>query len=42
MGGVSFSELARAGRVEELKRGGLSRADALFRWDRHPWCPEIF
>jgi predicted acetyltransferase len=42
MGGVSFAELARAGRVEELKRGGLARADALFRWDRHPWCPEIF
>jgi predicted acetyltransferase len=42
LGGVSFSELARAGRVEELKEGALGRADALFRWDRHPWCPEIF
>ena len=42
LGGVSFSELARAGRVEELKEGALARADALFRWDRHPWCPEIF
>jgi predicted acetyltransferase len=42
LGGVSFSELARAGRVEELKDGALARADALFRWDRHPWCPEIF
>ena len=42
LGGVSFAELARAGRVEGLKDGALARADALFRWDRHPWCPEIF
>jgi predicted acetyltransferase len=42
MGGVSFAQLARAGRVEEATPGGLARADVLFRWDRHPWCPEIF
>ena len=42
LGGVSFSQLAQAGRVEEAKDGALRRADALFRWDRHPWCPEIF
>jgi predicted acetyltransferase len=42
LGGVSFAELSRAGRVEELTDGALARADALFRWDRHPWCPEIF
>ena len=42
LGGVSFAELARAGRVEELSDGALARADALFRGDRHPWCPEIF
>ena len=42
LGGVPFAALARAGRVEELKDGALMRADALFRWDRHPWCPEIF
>jgi predicted acetyltransferase len=42
MGGISFAELARAGRVEELKDGALARADRLFGWDRHPWCPEIF
>ena len=42
LGGVSFAQLAWAGRVEELKPGALRRADALFRWDRHPWCPEIF
>lgn len=42
LGGFSFGELARAGRVEELADGGLDRADALFRADRYPWCPEIF
>jgi predicted acetyltransferase len=42
LGGVQFASLARAGRVEELKDGALARGDALFRWDRHPWCPEIF
>ena len=42
LGGISFASLARAGRVEELTQGALARADALFRWDRHPWCPEIF
>ena len=42
MGGVSFSDLARAGRVDELEPGALVRADASFGWDRHPWCPEIF
>jgi predicted acetyltransferase len=42
LGGISFAALARAGRVEELHDGALARADAIFRWDRHPWCPEIF
>ena len=42
LGGVSFAELSRAGRVEELTEGALACADGLFRWDRHPWCPEIF
>jgi predicted acetyltransferase len=42
LGGVSFAALARAARVEELKDGAIARADGLFRWDRHPWCPEIF
>jgi len=42
LGGISFSELARAGRAEELQDGALARADGMFRWDRHPWCPEIF
>jgi len=42
LGGISFSQLSRAGRVDELQEGAVARADALFRWDRHPWCPEIF
>jgi predicted acetyltransferase len=42
LGGFTFAELERAGRVEELKRGGAARADAIFGAGRAPWCPEIF
>jgi predicted acetyltransferase len=42
LGGFSFSDLLRAGRVEEVREGAIARADALFRTDRAPWCPEIF
>ena len=42
LGGFSFAELARAGRVEELREGGLARADVLFRTDVTPWCSEVF
>jgi predicted acetyltransferase len=42
LGGFTFAQLARAGRVEELAEGALDRADTLFRADRYPWCPEIF
>lgn len=42
LGALTFSELARAGRVKQLKPGALDKADALFRTDRKPWCPEIF
>jgi predicted acetyltransferase len=42
LGGFTFGELARAGRVEEVADGALDRADSLFRADRSPWCPEIF
>jgi predicted acetyltransferase len=42
LGGFTFAELARAGRVEEVARGGIARADALYRLDKKPWCPEIF
>lgn len=42
LGAFSFSQLHRAGRIEELREGALERADALFAADRAPWCPEIF
>jgi predicted acetyltransferase len=42
LGGVTFAQLERALRVEELRRGGVARADDLFRTDVQPWCPEIF
>ncbi|HET6696568.1 MAG TPA: GNAT family N-acetyltransferase [Gaiellaceae bacterium] len=42
LGGFTFRQLARVGRVEEVSEGALDRADALFRSERAPWCPEIF
>jgi predicted acetyltransferase len=42
LGGFSFSQLARAGRLEESRPESAARADALFPRDRAPWCPQIF
>ena len=43
LGGFGFSELERAGVVQELREGGAARADAVFLTDApKPWCPEIF
>jgi predicted acetyltransferase len=42
LGGFTFRELGRAGRVEELVQGSIDRADSMFRTDVAPWCPEIF
>lgn len=42
LGGFTLAELAGAGRVEEVARGGIARADDVFRVAAHPWCPEIF
>lgn len=42
LGGTSFRQLARAGRVEERITGALARADAMFGWDPAPWCPYVF
>jgi predicted acetyltransferase len=42
LGGFTFTELVRGGRVEELRRGAAARADAIFGRTRAPWCPEIF
>jgi predicted acetyltransferase len=42
LGGFTFAELQRALRIEELREGAIDRADAIFRSDVRPWCPEIF
>ncbi len=42
LGGFTFAQLQRAGHAEELTEGAVPRADAAFRTDRAPWCPEIF
>jgi predicted acetyltransferase len=42
LGAFRPSELARAGRVEELVPGALRRADAIFASDRAPWCVTMF
>ena len=41
LGGVSFSTLARAGRVTEHTPGALARADRIFRTERLPWSLEL-
>ena len=41
LGGVTFSELARAGRVDG-EPGVVQQADLMFSWARPPWCPEVF
>ena len=42
LGGTTLEQLARAGRVRELRPGGLAPASLAFRGDRAPWCPDIF
>jgi predicted acetyltransferase len=42
LGGVSFRQLHRAGRVQERRPGALARADAMFGWDPAPWGPYVF
>jgi predicted acetyltransferase len=42
LGAFTFAALHAAGRIEELRAGGVERADHLFRTARAPWCPEIF
>ena len=42
LGGFTWAQLARGLRVEEVRPGAISRADALFRAEPAPWCPEIF
>ncbi|MFL5929591.1 MAG: GNAT family N-acetyltransferase [Gaiellaceae bacterium] len=42
LGGFTFADLVRGSRACELTPGAATRADALFRTDVEPWCPEIF
>jgi len=42
LGGFTFDQLRRAGRLEELRPDGVDRADEVFRTTRQPWCPELF
>jgi hypothetical protein len=42
LGTFSFAELARAGRIEVVSTEARETADALFRTDIAPYCPEIF
>jgi predicted acetyltransferase len=42
LGGFTFAELGQACRIEELRPGAVAEADAMFRTDVAPWCPEIF
>lgn len=42
LGGTTLEQLARAGRVRELRSGALAPASRAFQADRSPWCPEIF
>ena len=42
LGGTTLDQLARAGRVRELRGGALAAASRAFQGERAPWCPEIF
>ena len=42
LGGATFRQLHRAGRVDERRAGALERVDALFASDPAPWSPFIF
>ncbi|MGH2525702.1 MAG: GNAT family N-acetyltransferase [Actinomycetota bacterium] len=38
LGGSTFSQLHRAGRVSEERAGAIGTADAMFTWDPPPWA----
>jgi predicted acetyltransferase len=42
LGGFTWTQLACALRVKEVVPHASARADAIFRVDRAPWCPENF
>src|SRR3954447_26001121 len=41
LGGFTFDQLARAGRLEELTPGAVASADELFRNERQAWGPGL-
>jgi predicted acetyltransferase len=42
LGGVTFEQLARAGRIDEVTPGAVDRLDLLFRTPTAPWCADEF
>ena len=42
LGGFSATALAAAGRIVEMRPGGLAAADGLFPTSLKPWCPQEF
>ncbi|MFE7137681.1 GNAT family N-acetyltransferase [Streptomyces sp. NPDC057644] len=42
LGDESVRRLVDLGRVEELRAGAATTADAVFRTGRRPWCPDVF
>ncbi len=42
LGGTSFRQLHGAGRVDELREGAVSTADAMFGWRPAPWSPYAY
>jgi predicted acetyltransferase len=42
LGGITFEQLARAGRIDEVTPGAVDRLDALFRTGAAPWCADEF
>ena len=42
LGGSTFRQLHRAGRIVEERAGALARADSMFAWDPAPWCSFMF
>lgn len=42
LGGHRFTELSRAGMVQERRPGSLIRADQMFMAERAPWCSSEF
>ena len=42
LGGVTFAQLRRAGRLDERRDGAVRRADAIFASEIAPHCPTMF